>query len=47
LAGGASSHASALRALQARPVTATRAAPPVSGSAISLVMSTFGAGKRS
>jgi pyruvate, water dikinase len=35
-----------LHALQARPVTATRAAPQVSGSAIALVMNTFGAGDR-
>jgi pyruvate, water dikinase len=35
-----------LHALQARPVTATRAAPPSSGSAIALVMNTFGAGDR-
>jgi pyruvate,water dikinase len=35
-----------LHALQARPVTAERAAPPVSGSAISLVMDAFGAGDR-
>jgi pyruvate, water dikinase len=33
-----------LHALQARPVTATRAASHVSGSAIALVMNTFGAG---
>jgi pyruvate,water dikinase len=35
-----------LHALQARPVTATRAAPQVSDSAIALVMNTFGAGDR-
>jgi pyruvate,water dikinase len=36
----------ALYALQARPVTAERDAPTVSGSAISLVMDAFGAGDR-
>jgi len=36
----------ALYALQARPVTAERDAPAVSGSAISLVMDAFGAGDR-
>ena len=36
----------ALYALQARPVTAERDAPSVSGSAISLVMDAFGAGDR-
>jgi pyruvate,water dikinase len=35
-----------LHALQARPVTARSAAEPVSGSAIALVMNTFGAGDR-
>jgi pyruvate,water dikinase len=35
-----------LHALQARPVTAERDAPAVSGSAISLVMDAFGAGDR-
>jgi pyruvate,water dikinase len=35
-----------LHALQARPVTAARAAPGVPGSAISLVMDAFGAGDR-
>jgi pyruvate,water dikinase len=35
-----------LHALQARPVTATRDAPAVSGSAISLVMDAFGAGDK-
>jgi phosphoenolpyruvate synthase/pyruvate phosphate dikinase len=35
-----------LHALQARPVTATRAASPVSGSAIALLMNAFGAGDR-
>jgi pyruvate,water dikinase len=36
----------ALHALQARPVTASSTPPPVTGSALALVMSTFGAGKR-
>jgi pyruvate,water dikinase len=36
----------ALHALQARPVTAEREAPTVSGSAISIVMDAFGAGDR-
>jgi len=35
----------ALLVLQARPVTALKEAPKLSGSALSLVMSTFGAGK--
>jgi pyruvate,water dikinase len=37
----------ALHTLQARPVTAERSAPSVSGSAISLVMDAFGAGDKS
>jgi pyruvate, water dikinase len=36
----------ALHTLQARPVTATRTAPPASGSAIALVLNAFGAGGR-